>query len=533
MPPRWVREQSLSIKVVVLFGAAITAIVLAALSLPLARMQRLVYEGELTAGRELVSAWRTSEDRPAQAAFGDARVQDLTLPEAIEASAGDEELAEALRIFAEGETDWMGRSWEGWTRRYRYIVSRRGGEGELLGATILERESEGAAMLAAVNSLYALGAGSVVLAVALVVFYTATSRLILRPVRSLRLWAESVRDGNLDERSDVATGDEFQQLAETFNLMLDELQDQQRQLRAINVSMDVKLNELAEANEVLDRLSRRKGEFVANVSHELRTPLNSIIGFADLLLDLARDEAREAADAGGEPPPGIERRQRYLENIVAAARGLLGLIEGLLEMARIEAGKAELDISTVNVGESCRGMVAIMMPLAERRGVAVRIEPPSEPIMARTDARRFQQIVFNLLSNAVKFTPPSTPAGEPGLVICRVERLQGAADQGPRARVSVLDNGPGIPEDDQERIFEKYQQIRGDHAREHAGVGLGLAICKELAGVLQGELQLVSSAGRGSMFSVIIPLEIDPERAEESKLEAKFRGALASRRVME
>jgi signal transduction histidine kinase len=153
----------------------------------------------------------------------------------------------------------------------------------------------------------------------------------------------------------------------------------------------------------------------------------------------------------------------------------------------------------------------------------------------QTDVKKFQQIIFNLLSNAVKFTDPPSKTGRPAETITlRAEKLTGVAPGGEQAeqiRVSVIDTGPGIPPDEHERIFEKFYQLDGGHTREHSGTGLGLAICKEFAAILQGEIQVVSEPGRGSMFSLIIPVAIDAEEAAVRKLEGKFRGALAGRRV--
>jgi signal transduction histidine kinase len=149
--------------------------------------------------------------------------------------------------------------------------------------------------------------------------------------------------------------------------------------------------------------------------------------------------------------------------------------------------------------------------------------------LVETDVKKFQQVIFNLLSNAVKFSDPAVNKGRPGHVKVRAETLPEAEGLGERVRVSVLDNGPGIPPEDQERVFGKFERVKAGHTTETGGTGLGLAICKELTRVLQGDLQLVSEVGSGSMFSLIVPLSIDPERVEEARLEARFRGTLARR----
>ncbi|MEC9374725.1 MAG: ATP-binding protein, partial [Planctomycetota bacterium] len=146
--------------------------------------------------------------------------------------------------------------------------------------------------------------------------------------------------------------------------------------------------------------------------------------------------------------------------------------------------------------------------------------PSAQSGVIETDPRKFQQIVFNFLSNAVKFTP------EGGSVTLRAERVS-AGEPEPRVRVSVLDSGPGIAREDQQRIFEKFTRLESGHTSEHAGTGLGLAICKELTGMIQGEIQLVSESGQGSMFSLIVPVRMDPDRAAQMHLLTAGRGVAA------
>ena len=519
---RWARELSLSHKLPLLVGLAVTAIVIVALTPAWLRMRALVEAGQLETSRELLEAWASlpqTEGKTPPDSIGDARVRVLTEARARSlAEGGDGQLAAALRTLdgSGWERAAFVDEWEGLARRMLYAAPEADRDGVRTLIT-LERTSENAAALVAVNSIYLFAAGSTVLGVALVAFYLITWRLVLRPLRSLRLWADAVRDGNLDERSAVDTGDEFQQLAETCNLMLDELQDQQRRLRAINLSLDVKLNELAEANEALDRASRLKGEFIGNMSHELRTPLNSIIGFGDLLLGFAHADAQAAAESDN-PPATIERRKRYLENIVTAARGLLDLIEDLLELARLEAGRVDLRVEALDLVELVRGAVALVQPTADALGATIGFDAPPHALRTETDQRKLQQIVLNLLSNAVRFAGTED---DPGRVFVRVSA------EGEKRRISVTDNGPGIPPEEQERVFRKFEQLDGGETRTSGGAGLGLSISRELATLLQGEIQLASATGRGSTFSLVIPARIDSARSEEHRLESRFRGVLA------
>jgi signal transduction histidine kinase len=482
----------------------------------------------------------------------------LTLEQASALAQTDPFIGHAVALFREdpARTDLQESHWSGTTREYRYAKADRAaplGGGKLVGVILLERRSVEAARLLIVNTVYLLIASAVVLGCALLAMYIIMRKLILQPVKALKDTAERVREGNLAIRSEIHTGDEFEQLAETFNSMLGDLQSGQDRLRSINAALDLKLHELAESNSTLFQAAKVKGEFLANVSHELRTPLNSIIGFAELLMEMARADATRAieftagagadtpgAASGGELGAAYTKRVRYLENILTAGRNLLALINSLLEMARIEAGRVELNVERMNLRDTCEGLLGLIAPLAEKRGVALKLEVADDVPVIRTDTKKFQQIIFNFLSNAVKFTEPVERTGRQPLVILRAERLLGAPPVGntdgrPKPaqdliRVSVIDNGSGIPKDEQERVFEKFYQLDGGHTREHTGTGLGLAICKELASILQCEIQLVSEVGRGSMFSLIMPPTFGETHAEESALEARFRASVASGR---
>lgn len=544
------RGISLANKCLLLFGGAIVLIVLTALSVPWLRMNALVDEGQLGLSRQLVDTWIKLERQPPEAPPpgievppGGAEIHAgvlaarLSLEEAAAAAQKDRFLARALRRFkAEpGRVDLQSASWTGEGREYRYVRAVRsaaaeGADAELQGVILLQRRPVEAVRLLAINTAYLLSAGFVVLGLAVLVFYLITHQIILSPVRSLKETAERVREGDLAIRSDISTGDEFEELSGTFNAMLAELARNQDQLRAINSALDIKLNELAEANTTLYEAAKLKGEFLATISHELRTPLNSIIGFAELL----REAAQAEVDAGDDSTR-LVKRIRYLDNIATASRNLLDMINSLLEMARIEAGKADLTAAPINLHEACEGLLALISPLALRKGIELKLDVAPDLPIVETDHKKFQQVIFNFLSNAVKFTPATDPSGRPGSITLRAERLPGRGVDGPEAeeriRVSVIDTGPGIAPEDQQRLFQKFQQLDGGHTRGHAGTGLGLAICKELAIILQAEIQLVSEPGRGSMFSLILPLRVDKERASEQKLESAFRGTLAGRRT--
>ncbi len=326
-----------------------------------------------------------------------------------------------------------------------------------------------------------------------IVVRTLVVRGYLRAVRRLRDVADRVRGGDLKSRSTLRTGDELQQLGESFNAMVEALEAAQERLEAINRTLDLKVGELSQANVGLFESNRLKSEFLANVSHELRTPLNSILGFAELLAELARNDA--AADP---------KRLRYISHIQSSGRGLLEMINELLDMAKIEAGRMEVAVHPVSVDEVVEGIGAIMRPVAEAKGVSVRVDRPEGLPTVETDAGKLQQILYNFMSNAVKFSPEG---GEVTLAAERVEREGGDA-----VRLSVVDQGPGISADMQQAVFEKFRQVDASHTKRHGGTGLGLAICRELATLLGAGVGLRSAPGKGSTFWVEVPVQFQARK---------------------
>jgi signal transduction histidine kinase len=236
-------------------------------------------------------------------------------------------------------------------------------------------------------------------------------------------------------------------------------------------------------------MNKVKNEFLATMSHELRTPLNSILGFSDVL-----SSAENLND----------RQKKYLSNIQVSGRSLLSLINDILDLAKIEAGKMERHIVEFSVADLVERATATMLPLAERKNIALQTNVEPELPMMRQDVGKLQQILNNLLSNAVKFTP------EGG-------RIEVSAIPAPNECLDlvVADTGVGITLEDQGMIFEKFRQGRTTPGqqdaltREYEGTGLGLSIVKELARLLGGEVFLQSEFGKGSTFTVRIPVQLD------------------------
>ncbi|MCG3125382.1 MAG: Sensor histidine kinase RcsC [Phycisphaerae bacterium] len=371
-------------------------------------------------------------------------------------------------------------------------TATRYGENELAGFVWVTLPVDQSPWEMPLNRGIFIAAGLLAGLLAVLVFYVITHRFILSPIDELRGVAQRVTEGDIDVRSALQTGDEFEQLAETLNAMLERLRTTQDDLRRANRLLDDKLGEMAETNVALYEANRLKSEFLANVSHELRTPLTSIIGFAELLRESAGDD-------------GKARGRRYAENILISGRILLEIINDLLDLAKIEAGRIELHIENVELHDVCTTLVDFMRPVSDKKNIALDVHVEPDLPTLRSDRGRLRQILFNLMSNAVKFTP------EDGRVSLRAERA-GAG----RVRLRVADTGPGIDAVHQQMIFEKFRQIDGSATRAHQGTGLGLAIAKELTHMLGGEIGVESEPGAGATFWIELPesiVEGAPQRA--------------------
>lgn len=358
------------------------------------------------------------------------------------------------------------------------------GQNELIGAVIIQRPAAEISRTIWLNRVWVIVAGLIAGTGAIVAFYIITQRVILRPIRQLRAIANNVAEGNLDIRSAIKTGDEYERLAEAFNHMLDGLQAAQERLRQANKQLDGKIAELSERNIELFKANKIKSEFLANISHEFRTPLNAILGFAEILREkpelLKKDKGR-----------------RYAENIIEGGKNLLNMINDLLNLAKAEAGKIELHIEKISIPQLCKSVVGSFSALTKKKKIKVKLTVDDNIPILSTDAGKVQQILYNFLSNAVKFTP------ETG----RIE-IRASMQSEQMVRIAVSDTGCGIAEADREKIFEKFRQADGSLTRETAGSGLGLAISKELAAMLAGAIGMESELGRGSTFWLDIPVTI-------------------------
>ncbi|HEY2597127.1 MAG TPA: response regulator [Candidatus Dormibacteraeota bacterium] len=248
------------------------------------------------------------------------------------------------------------------------------------------------------------------------------------------------------------------------------------------------LEELRVANVRLQEADRHKSTFLANMSHELRTPLNAILGFSELLID----------SSNGQYP--VETRKRFLEQINTSGKHLLGLINDILDLSKVEAGQMDLRLQAVAVAEIVDDVVRIVEPLASQKQIVVHIETDGAGDI-EADAGKLKQMLLNLISNAIKFT------SDAGLVTIK------AARQADVLELSVSDTGIGIAEQDRSRIFEAFQQVDSGVDRRQAGTGLGLALTRRFARLHGGDVRVQSEFAKGSTFTISLPLHAHPPAA--------------------
>jgi signal transduction histidine kinase len=244
--------------------------------------------------------------------------------------------------------------------------------------------------------------------------------------------------------------------------------------------------ELRARTDELEVANRHKSEFLANMSHELRTPLNAVIGFSEVLLERMFGELND-------------KQAEYLHDILSSGRHLLSLINDILDLAKIEAGRMELDLGAFDLPIALDNALTLVRERATRHGIGLDLAVDRQLGTLVGDERKIKQVLLNLLSNALKFTP------EGGKVIVRAVRAAGAVE------ISVSDTGIGIAHDDQEAIFEEFRQVGTDYARKREGTGLGLALSKRFVELHGGVLWVTSEVGRGSTFTLSIPERPWPE----------------------
>ena len=296
------------------------------------------------------------------------------------------------------------------------------------------------------------------------------ARMLAAPIISLQRGAARIGQGDLSARIDVKTGDEIEALASEFNQMAE-------QLEAHTTGLELKVSQ---KTAQLERANRHKSEFLANMSHELRTPLNAIIGFSEALNE----------QYFGELNP---KQREYVRDINGSGQHLLSLINDILDLSKIEAGRMDLDLTRFNLPAAIDNALVLVRERAHQQGLrlSARVAPELDEVVA--DERKFKQILINLLTNAVKFSHPN------GWVEVVAERDKTATV------ITVRDSGIGIAPADQDAIFEEFHQLKATGSAKAEGTGLGLSLVKRLVELHGGQISLKSALGEGAAFSFSLP----------------------------
>ena len=302
------------------------------------------------------------------------------------------------------------------------------------------------------------------------------ARRMIVPIEALRATASRIGAGAMDQRIEVRTGDELEDLADEFNRMTGRLRESYETLEQKVLD---RTRDLAGANHQLREATLAKSRFLANMSHELRTPLNAIIGFADLLLERL-------------PGALTPKQDEYVRDIHDSGKHQLSLINDIHDLSKVEAGRMELERSEFALHDAARSAVALVREQAVRR--SIRLDVSIEPdLIVLADERKVKQVILNLLANAVKFTPGG------GRVSLSARR------SGDAAEIAVRDTGRGISPDDQARIFEEFAQAKAG-AITQEGTGLGLTLAQRIVALHGGRILVDSEVGRGSTFTFTIQL---------------------------
>ncbi len=321
-------------------------------------------------------------------------------------------------------------------------------------------------------------------------------KVVSRPIMRLTEIARVVSEKkDFSVRAEKFADDEIGVLIDVFNGMLAQIQSRDEKLREYREHLEEQVAsrtiELRQANKMLqsakdaaESANRAKSEFLANMSHEIRTPLNTVLGFSDLLRSLITDESQKS----------------YLAAIISSGKGLLSLINGILDLSKIEAGKMDLQYEAVNphaIFEEVRNIFALQ---AFEKKIDFSVVLDSEiPDCLMLDEVRLKQILFNLIGNAVKFT-------EQGYVRITVKKGEETEDPSDiPLTISVEDTGIGIPEQFHDEIFEAFRQKDGQSTKQFGGTGLGLSITKRLVEMMGGTISVHSENNRGSRFDIFIP----------------------------
>ena len=311
---------------------------------------------------------------------------------------------------------------------------------------------------------------------------------LIKPLTLLTEASKNAAEGEFDIDFEIKTGDEIQVLADGFAKMIDKRKDAEFSLKneraMLAVRVEERTAELRAANDELQQTSRYKDEFLANMSHELRTPLTTILGMVEALLEKVYG-------------PLTNKQLSPLQLVNKSSEHLLSLINSILDLAKINAGKEDLDIEQVPLEALCRSSIELVNGISETKNQKIIFKNETNLSHIQADKLRIKQVLVNLLTNAVKFTPEG---GKIGIdVICPSDR--------DIVTFTVWDTGIGIPNENIERVFQPFAQVDGSFTREYEGTGLGLALVSKLVELHKGSVAIKSKEGHFTRVSVELPLD--------------------------
>jgi signal transduction histidine kinase len=284
----------------------------------------------------------------------------------------------------------------------------------------------------------------------------------------------------------VSSTEELAEINDQLQENMAEMELLNMELKSLNAELELQREMAHVARQQAEEANRSKSDFLANMSHELRTPLTSVIGFSEVLQDGFFGELNE-------------KQRQYVDNILFSGKHLLSLINDILDLSKVEAGKMVLELSTVNLREVIASSLTMLQERALKHNLYLDCDLVAEgEVKLIADARKLKQILYNLLSNAVKFTPDG------GRVQVRTRRVQ---EGGEFIEVSVEDSGVGIRAEDIPKLFKEFTQLNSPYTKDYQGTGLGLALCKRLVELHGGQVGVESEFARGSRFFFTLPMK--------------------------
>ncbi|MDO0821933.1 ATP-binding protein [Desulfosporosinus nitroreducens] len=344
------------------------------------------------------------------------------------------------------------------------------------GKKLLEEKSENL-ITTQFNTYLSILIGGLIITISAILVSIFTSLSITNPIKMLIAATENITKHNYQTPIQLTTDKDLDVLIKNFNLMLIAIQTREDELCVKNEAIQVQMNEANEAN-------RLKGQFLANVSHELRTPLNSIIGFTTRVIKKSGDIL---------PATQLEN----LKIVKEEAYHLLDLISNLLDYSKMEAGKMNIQIETFNLNDAIVEVNDMTKTLVESKNLEYQCEILSieNNMIIKSDRLKIKQILINLISNAIKYS-------EKGTIKIQVDRILNDYC------IKVKDQGIGIAAENLQNIFDEFRQVDGSYTRKAGGTGLGLSITKNLVELLGGRIEVTSSLGMGSCFTVYLPIDL-------------------------